>query len=271
MAQLAHISDLHLDGTPRATERVRRVMDHLRSLPTPPDALLVTGDIADGGAPAQYRELRGLLAADFPVLVCPGNHDARRALRSDLLGLPPGDGPVNHARRIGDDVLALMCDSSVPGRPDGLLAPETLAWIDDTLSGLEDRVSAVIAFHHPVVPVYHPEPDGIPLRNPGDFAEIVARHPGVVAIVNGHAHTAAASVFAGRPVLLAPAVTWTLVVPFRDDRLGDLDAAPGFAWHTVRDGRITSHFGTVAAPSAGPAGSAGSAGSADDVPAPVAA
>lgn len=246
MTHLAHISDLHLDGTPRATERVRRVMDHLRALPTQPDALLVTGDIADGGAPAQYRELRALLAADFPVLFSPGNHDARSALRTELLGLPPGDEPVNHARRIGD-VLVLMCDSTIPGRPDGLLAPETLAWIDATLSGLEDGVCAVVAFHHPVVPVYHPMPDGIPLANPGDLAEVLTRHPGVVAIVNGHAHTAAASVFAGRPALLAPGVTWTLVVPADADRLADLDAPPGYAWHTVRDGRVTTHFGAARA------------------------
>src|SRR6185437_6780232 len=42
MTLLAHISDLHLNGTPRATERVERAAAYLRSLSTPPDALLVT-------------------------------------------------------------------------------------------------------------------------------------------------------------------------------------------------------------------------------------
>lgn len=247
MTLLAHISDLHLDGTPRATERVRRVMDHLRALPTPPDALLVTGDIADGGDPAGYREARDLLAAPFPVLVSPGNVDVRGALRVHLLGLPAGEEPVNHARRIGE-VLVLMCDSTVPGRHDGELAPGTLAWIDATLNDLEDGVPAVIAFHHPAVPVHHPTPDRIPLRNPGDLAALLARHPAVLAVVNGHAHTAAASVLAGRPVLMAAAVTWTLVVPAEADRLADHAAAPGVAWHSVRDGRITTHFGVVPAP-----------------------
>ncbi len=39
---LAQISDLHLDGSDRARDRTSRVMDHLRSLPRPVDALLVT-------------------------------------------------------------------------------------------------------------------------------------------------------------------------------------------------------------------------------------
>lgn len=47
MTLLAHISDLHLDGSARAAGRVRLVMDHLRALSAAPDALLVTGGIAD--------------------------------------------------------------------------------------------------------------------------------------------------------------------------------------------------------------------------------
>jgi Icc protein len=64
---LAHISDLHVNGTPRATERVKRAIDHLRALITPPDALLVTGDIADHGDPAEYQEVAALLEAPFPT------------------------------------------------------------------------------------------------------------------------------------------------------------------------------------------------------------
>ena len=50
MTLIAQISDLHLDGTARTSERAARTMAYLTSLPTPVDALLVTGDIADHGA-----------------------------------------------------------------------------------------------------------------------------------------------------------------------------------------------------------------------------
>lgn len=61
MLVLAHISDLHLDGTRRATERAERVRERLWELPGRVDALLVTGDIADHGTEAEYEEAARLL------------------------------------------------------------------------------------------------------------------------------------------------------------------------------------------------------------------
>jgi 3',5'-cyclic-AMP phosphodiesterase len=246
MTLLAHISDLHVDGTARAAERVRRVMNQLRKLPEPPDALLVTGDIADHGDRAEYRAAADLLAAPFPVLVCPGNHDSRGALRTAFLGLPYSGAPVNYAYHSGE-LTVLMCDSTIPGRGDGRLDATTLDWIEAVLAGAGRGAPAVLAFHHPPVRVHHPLPDSVPLTNPADLAGLLGRHPEIIAIAGGHAHTAAASVFASRPVLLAPAVTWTLVMPADSGQLADLTADPGFALHTVADGHIATHFRTVAA------------------------
>jgi Icc protein len=47
MIVLAHLSDLHLDGSDRNAERAERVTAYLNDLSTPPDAVLVTGDILD--------------------------------------------------------------------------------------------------------------------------------------------------------------------------------------------------------------------------------
>ena len=49
MAVLAHLSDLHLDGGPRAAERAERVLSFLDGLREPVDAVLVTGDLTDHG------------------------------------------------------------------------------------------------------------------------------------------------------------------------------------------------------------------------------
>lgn len=73
MLVLAHISDLHLDGSTRATERAERVRDRLWRLPGQVDALLVTGDIADHGAEAEYDEaarILGLRGGDAPPSPC---------------------------------------------------------------------------------------------------------------------------------------------------------------------------------------------------------
>ena len=244
MTLLAHISDLHVDGTPRATERLERAADHLRALPTPPDALLVTGDIADHGTPAEYREVADLLDAPYPVLYCPGNHDVRSTLRTALLGEPADDRPVDSAHRI-NDLTILMCDSTIPGRHEGRLDDATAAWIEDTLADPAHQGPALLAMHHPPVPLGHPLPDSMPLTNPGTLADLLNRHPRIIAVLAGHAHTAGASSLASRPVLLAPAVTWTLVMPPQPGQVADLEAPVGIAFHSVEEGRIASHFRTV--------------------------
>lgn len=217
MLVLAQISDLHLDGTPRATERARRVIDHLRELPGPVDALLVTGDIADHGAESEYEEAAELLGLrtggpnddgppfpgppspvlPFPVLTCPGNHDSRAPYRKALLHEPAAEGPVNRAHRVGGAVV-LMCDSSIPGA-DGKLDEETYGWLEDTLDGLDGETPVLLAFHHPPVALHHPLPDAYQLAQPQALADLLARRPEIAGIIAGHAHTPAATVFAGRP------------------------------------------------------------------------
>lgn len=242
---LAQISDLHLDGGERATHRATRVMEYLRALPRPVDALLVTGDIADHAAEAEYEEAARILAAPFPVLACPGNHDARPAYRKAFLGEAPEEGPVNRVHLIGGTAL-LMCDSTIPGRDEGRLDAETLGWIDTTLGALPDGVPALIAFHQP--PVEPPPPAarrraprraGAPRRPP--------RRP-----PPGRRRPHRPRPHGGRldlrrpPLLVGPAVTWTLRMPWEGADPADRDQPPGIAFHVLgEDRRLTTHFRVV--------------------------
>lgn len=246
MTLLAQISDLHLDGSERATRRATRVMDYLRALPRPVDALLVTGDIADHGEEAEYEEATQILAAPFPVLTCPGNHDVRPAYRKALLGEAPDHGPVNRAHDIGGTAI-LMCDSTIPGRDEGRLDAQTLSWIDTTLTALPQDTAALIAFHQPPVELHHPLPDSGMLEEPEQLADLLDAHPQVAAVLTGHAHTAAASIFASRPLIVGPAITWTLRMPWEGDKAADRDQPPGLAFHVLSDDRrLTTHYRVVA-------------------------
>ncbi|AZQ40070.1 phosphodiesterase [Streptomyces cyaneochromogenes] len=242
---LAQISDLHLDGSERATARANRVMDYLRALPRPVDAVLVTGDIADHGEEAEYEEAARILTAPFPVLTCPGNHDARPAYRKALLGETPDHRPVNRIHHINDTAI-LMCDSTIPGRDEGRLDAQTLDWIDTQLTALPRDTPALIAFHQPPVGLHHPLPDSCMLEQPGQLAALLDAHPQVVAVLTGHAHTAAASTFAARPLIVGPAFTWTLRMPWEGDRPADRDQPPGLAFHILGDDRrLTTHYRVV--------------------------
>ncbi|RKE17877.1 metallophosphoesterase [Streptomyces sp. TLI_171] len=242
---LAQISDLHLDGTERATERAERVLRYLRDLPRPVDALLVTGDIADHAAESEYQEAARLLDLPFPVLTCPGNHDARPAYRKALLGQAPSTEPVNSVGTVGGAAV-LMCDASVPGEHHGLLEPQTLDWIERTLAELPPGTPALLAFHQPPAALHHPLPDSYTLHEPDRLAALLDAHPEVVALLTGHAHTAAATTFAGRPLIVGPAVTWTLRLPWEGDESADREQPPALAFHILdEEHRLTTHYRVV--------------------------
>src|SRR5580693_2625588 len=60
MLVVAHVSDVHIDGSEDRDRRLRAVMGYLASLRRPVDVVLVTGDIADHGLAAEYERACGL-------------------------------------------------------------------------------------------------------------------------------------------------------------------------------------------------------------------
>src|SRR5215217_4588971 len=221
MVLLAQVSDLHIDGGEKRTARAERVMGYLAALPRPVDAVLVTGDVADHGQPAEYETAR------------------------ELLGDPGGEGPVNQVHRL-DGVTVLLCDSTVPGQDGGYLDDQTIGWLDAALAAAADR-PALVAMHHPPVALGVPFIDDIRQAGGGRLADVVRRHDHVVAVLCGHAHTAASTWFAGRQLLVAPGVASTLLL--NDERpTGDVldgDAPAAIAFHLLDGDRLTTHFRVV--------------------------
>lgn len=244
---LAHLSDLHLgqdhdgDGGARARERAERVLGYLDDLDGRVDALLVTGDIADHGAPAEYQLARELLTRQrFPVLTCPGNHDHRAAYR---VAFPDGndDGPVNVVHHLPGATIA-MCDSSIPGRDDGLLDDATIVWLDKVLSDARPDEPAFICFHHPPATLRLPAVDEIRQFREDRLTDLVERHRHVTAVLCGHAHTAATTTIAGRPLVVAPGVVSTAVLPVESGAVLHYDLPPALAFHVLAGTRLITHF-----------------------------
>ena len=236
---IAHISDLHLDGGRRAWERAERVVAFLAAAPGPIDVLLVTGDVADHGHPDEYGEAGKLLdEVPFPVLVLPGNHDVRRAFAAGLLSPPDvagdPDAPLHRGVRVAG-VEFLLCDSTIPGEARGRIDDAGIAWLDRTLAAGDPREPALVCFHHPPARL-HTWVDRVRQDGADRLAAVVERHPRVVAVLCGHAHTAATTTFAGRPLLVAPGVTSTVRLAAESRADVDLDQPPGFAIHVLETG-----------------------------------
>ncbi|GAA4020522.1 metallophosphoesterase [Allokutzneria multivorans] len=255
MIVIAHISDTHFDGEDRATGRAKAVMDYIRGLAEPVDAIVVSGDITDHGSEQEYELAREVLAADVPVLIVPGNHDARSNFREVLLRKgfvddaegedPTGtDAPINRVREVGGAVF-LLCDSVIPGRDEGLLDDDTIAWLDERLTEVSPEAPALICVHHPPVRLHDPFIDALGMRGADRLARVVEKHPRVAGVLCGHAHAAVATTFAGRPLLVAPGVVSTGLLPWEHGGVST-ELPPGLAFHVLDDqNRLTTHYRVV--------------------------
>jgi len=86
---IAQISDLHIKAERRLAYRkvdtataLERCVAHLNGPKPQPSLMVITGDLADRSADAEYGLLQELLAPlSMPFYLLPGNHDDRAALR----------------------------------------------------------------------------------------------------------------------------------------------------------------------------------------------
>ncbi len=186
--RIVQLTDCHLGATPgtpyrgadpdRSLERIIR-----RLVRRPPDLLVASGDLAEQPATAVYRRLRRmLLDSGAPLLVLPGNHDDRRLLRAVFAPAAALPGDPLH---LGPWVI-LGLDSTLPGRPDGELAPKQLDHVAHLPAG---RPVLIFVHHHPL-PVEAPWIDRYPLRNGATLLAAADRQPAVRAIAFGHIHFA---------------------------------------------------------------------------------
>lgn len=218
-------------------------VDAVQGMSVGPDALLVTGDLADGSTDSQYEQVRELLApVHAPVYVLPGNHDDRRMLRRHF-GLPGVDAePVHYSVELGPLRLVVL-DSTIPGEDSGALDSQQLGWLQRELSAFTEQPT-LIAMHHPPLRTGIPAWDGICLSETSrqDLATVLQHHGQVRRIVTGHLHHAIAGELAGRHVLTAPSTYVQFRLNFASQEL-ELAAEPaGFAVHAVVDGELASHI-----------------------------
>ncbi|MET0769295.1 MAG: metallophosphoesterase [Solirubrobacteraceae bacterium] len=235
---ILQLSDPHIgapDGDPEGD--LARAVARARELAPAPDVVLVSGDLAEHGAPEEYARVRELLHdLGAPVLALPGNHDDTATLRAAF----------PETRHEGGPVRVLTMDSRRPGRDDGALGPEKLAQLDAELADGDGR-PAIVALHHPPIATGMPFLDdiGLDAADAEALGAIAARRR-VVRIVAGHVHMPAHGMLGATPVLTCPS-TWRLRARLRLGAPGyEIEDAPaGFALHVPAGGGLTSHVVTL--------------------------
>ncbi|MEY2848305.1 MAG: hypothetical protein RI885_970 [Actinomycetota bacterium] len=215
---ILHLSDTHLVagvrplyGSVDSEGLLRQLVGELEASGCRPEAIVVTGDLADKGEPEAYATLRSILEpfADrlgAELVWVMGNHDDRAAFRGGLLGQHPTDKPVDRVFDInGLRIIAL--DSTVPGHHHGEIADNQLDWLAEELSVLAPH-GTIIAMHHPPVPTVLDLAVLVELRDQAGLAEVI-RGSDVRSIIAGHLHYSTTATFAGVPVSVASATCYT--------------------------------------------------------------
>jgi 3',5'-cyclic-AMP phosphodiesterase len=208
-----------------------------------PDAVLVSGDLADHAADGEYEQVRALLAPlGVPVHVLPGNHDDRAALRRHFGAPGAGAEPVRYAIRCGP-LRLVACDTSRPGRDDGEL---DVAWVEAQLDA-DRETPTLLALHHPplLTGLHAMDACGLAAPDRRALGELVARHPQVRCIAAGHAHRTATGRLGGCPVLLAPSTYVQARLDFETTEMALAAEPPGFVVHALLDGELVSHVQPV--------------------------
>ncbi len=162
---VAQLSDIHLDGA-SSLERFDRVLRWVAELR--PDAVAVSGDLANNSHVANYTLLKARLGAlAAPVLVVPGNVDSRDAMHEVFGG--PADGPLNRAVAVGD-VRLIGLDVIVPGAAHGDATP-VLGWLEAELNS--GGAPALIFLHQHPFDCGMDEYETIDCRNKEGLAAVI--------------------------------------------------------------------------------------------------
>jgi 3',5'-cyclic-AMP phosphodiesterase len=246
---LAQLSDPHIgaewaDGDPVAG--LAAAVESVASMRRQPDAVLVSGDLADNATDAEYEQVRELLAPlQAPLYVLPGNHDDRRALRRHF-GVPGAGGePVQYAVDLGPLRLVVL-DTTRPGEDPGALDAERLGWLDAELASAPEAPT-LLAMHHPPLVTGVPALDdfGLPAADRRALGEVVERHRHVRRLVAGHVHRTITAELAGRAVLTVPSTYIQARLNFGAQEDEWAAEPAGFALHAVLDGELISHIQPV--------------------------
>jgi Icc protein len=229
---LAQLSDPHMRLPPEdegAGEALAAAVRAVLALDPLPDAVIVTGDLADGARPAEYERVRELLAPlPMPVHLLPGNHD------------DPSVVGAGYAVRVGD-LRLVACDTTIPGRDDGEL---DLDWLEACLAEDGDAPT-VVAMHHPPILTGIGGLDALGLRNREAVGRVLERSPQVRRVIAGHVHRGAFGVIGGCGVVSCPSTNLQAKLEIGAEGFTIVREPPAIAVHALVDGQVVSHLQPV--------------------------
>lgn len=230
---ILHFSDFHLFAGEKESAHPRQdtvaavelVLADAACLTPQPDLVLISGDLTDCGTAEDYALAREMLARfSAPVLVVPGNHDRRAAMRAAFAdSIAFAEGPFLNFDLIHKGIRVIGLDTIIPGAVEGELCAARLDWLADRLADETARAqteSAVtfLMLHHPPFDLASPSWDAMTLlTGREEFTRLIAGFKGQLRLLTGHVHRPLITTHAGHFAAIAgspafqyaPGLGWT--------------------------------------------------------------
>ena len=252
---IAHLTDTHIKlpgklayGRVDTAAMLCRAVASLNALLPRPELVILTGDLVDFGDPREYDHLKSMLASlEIPFIVVAGNHDERHALREafadhDYL---PDAGFLQYVIEDRFPLRIIGLDTVVPREGRGELCSERLNWFSQALARELGRPTLVL-MHHPPFESGIVHMDKVGLTGTQAFADILAQHPQIQAVLCGHLHRNIQTLVGGRRVLTSVSPAHQVALDLRQDAPSAFGMEPpGFMLHRWSGGQLVSHAAVI--------------------------
>jgi 3',5'-cyclic-AMP phosphodiesterase len=185
MPFIAHLSDLHVGSINFKKELLVNAIDEINNIH--PDVTIVTGDVTENGYYLEFQEVvKYLDEIKSPMLVVPGNHDARHVGDECFEELIKNRYGILKDKKHGLKVIGL--DSSEPDLDYGRVGRSQQSWMERELKiADEENLYKIIALHHHIIPVPKTGRERNVLSDAGDILQSLMTGKADL-VLSGHKH-----------------------------------------------------------------------------------
>ena len=185
MVFIAHLSDMHIGAINFKENLLLKAINKVNDFN--PNLVIVTGDITNNGYYAEFeRAAEYLDLIESPLLVVPGNHDARHIGNEcfeELIKKRCGTLDVKTP-----EISAIGLDSSEPDLDYGKIGRTQQASMERELKRAEkNNLYKIIALHHHIIPVPKTGRERNVLTDAGDILKSIIDGDADI-VLSGHKH-----------------------------------------------------------------------------------
>lgn len=251
MMQILHISDIHyrlhyppakgqyegiFETMTSPLRLLKNCQERLKEEGKKVDAVLVSGDLTEGGQAEDYRELKKVLQSLFPqipVIAALGNHDCREAFYEGWLEQKRCSVPYRHVVKLKELQVIVLDNEEPEAYPDGRITEEDCIWLEERLK--EAGKSPVLLMMHHQVNNSDVVP---PCIYPPRFTELVDRK-NVLGICCGHTHHYCKGMISKKPYYIAGSMSF-IGLDSGEKGLVRFKERYGYNYYTIENAQIQS-------------------------------